>query len=86
MSLLCKIANGIRLSMTWFIDIIDGIFNRGKLVRRIIVIFAIYEINYAVQESLPRLDDGNLVTALMGVIGILATVLAFYTVERNRGE
>lgn len=86
MKIISKLANSIKLIFNFFLDLIESLFNEHKLVRRIIVIFAMYEINFAVQDSLPRLNDGNLVTALLGVIGILSTALAFYTVERNRDD
>ena len=81
---LCRIASGITLFINWIISLIGSLFNEGKFVRRSIVLFAMLEIHKAVGTSLPRLDDGNLVTALIAVIGILSTALAFYTVERNR--
>jgi hypothetical protein len=84
MKILCRVALGFRMLFDYLFSLIESLFNEHKLVRRAIVLFAMYEIDYAVRISLPRLNEGNLVASLLGVIGILATALAFYTIERNR--
>ena len=86
MKILCRLAKGIRLTFDYILDMIESMFNEHKLVRRSIVLFAMYEIDYALRASLPRIVEGNLVTALIAVIGILSTALAFYTIERNRDD
>ena len=83
---LCRIANGISLTVKWIIAIVGSLFNEGKLVRRSIVFFAMCEIHYVIHYQMPRLDGVYLQIVIIAVIGMLATVLAFYTNERNRDD
>ena len=84
MKILCRIASGIRMSFDWFMSMIDALFNEHKFVRRVIVFWAMLIISWAVLHVIPRLNDGNLLTAFSFVIGLLATMIAFYQWIRNK--
>ena len=81
---LCRIAKGIRLVFDWLMSMVDALFNKHRLVRRIIVFIALALITFSVYVIIPKLDGGNAVTALGLVIGILTPVLAFYKWQRDK--
>lgn len=81
--ILCRIANGITRSFEWVISLINSLFNEGKAVRRLIVLFALYEIHYVIHFEMPRLEGTDLQIVIIAVIGMLATGLGFYIKDRN---
>ena len=68
----------------WAIDIIDALFNRGKLVRRTIVLWSLCLISWAVYVIVPKLTGGESVTALGLIIGIFSPITVFYIYLRNK--
>lgn len=84
--ILCRIATGITLGFNWFISLFGSLFNAGKMVRRSIVYFAMYEIHFVIHSQMDRLEGLYLQIVIIAVIGMLATVLHFYTTDRNQDD
>lgn len=84
MKILCRISLGIRMAFDWFMSMIDALFNKHKFVRRTIVFIALGLITWTVLNAIPRLEQGHLLSALIAVIGILGSAIAFYQWLRTR--
>lgn len=84
MSLLCRLATGIKLTFSWFMSMIDDLFNKHKFVRRIIVFWALAVITWAIWHTFPRLESSNLLSAFLAVVGLLSVAIGFYQWLRNR--
>lgn len=84
MKLLCRLANGIRLTFDWLMSMFDALFNKHKLMRRTIVFWAMLLITWAVLNSMPRLEGGHLLSGLIAIIGILGTAITYYQWSRNQ--
>jgi len=67
------------------LQFIDRLFNRHKLMRRGIVLWAILAVSVAMYAIIPRITgDTGLVAALTAVIGLVGTAIAFYNTARDR--
>lgn len=67
---------------------LDALANRHKAFRRAVLIWALCLITWTVREvftAAPDIQTGT-ATALGLVIGILATVIAFYQASRSRDD
>jgi len=69
-------------------DWIDRLFNEHKLVRRGLVIWAVWIITWVVVTVFKQLSLITAPVATFGgvVIGMLATVLAFYQWSRDKDD
>ena len=69
-------------------DWIDRLFNEHKLVRRGLVIWAVWIITWVVVTVFKQLSLITTPVATFGgvVIGMLATVLAFYQWSRDKDD
>ena len=72
--------------MSSLIDWFDRLFNKHKLVRRGLMIWAIWIITWVIQRVFADLTliTPSVATALATVVGILATVIAMYQWSRNK--
>ena len=65
-------------------SMVDDLFNKHKLVRRMIVFVALGLIAFTVYVVIPKLEGGHAVSGLVAVIGILGTAIGFYQWLRNK--
>ena len=69
-------------------DPINALFNRHKLVRRLLLVWAVWLITTVVLAFIEKM--GSIQTAdatvIVAVIGILTTVLALYQATRHRED
>ena len=67
------------------VELIEALFEKHKLVRRVLVIWAICLITYVVLRATEAITTIDTATAAMvsTIVGILATVTAFYIRSRE---
>ena len=67
---------------------VDRLFNKHKLVRRLLVFWAASLITWVIVTVFTNLDlvTGNVVTALSIVVGLLTTAIGFYNYQRKLDE
>jgi len=67
-------------------DWVDRLFNKHKLVRRTMVFWAIYLVTFVLTIAMLNMDKitGPVATVIVSVVGLIATVLAFYQWSRTR--
>ena len=81
-----RLFTAIKGGFDFIMSLVDDLFNEHKLVRRTIVFWSMLLITWAVLSSIPRLDGGHLLSALLGIIGILGTAITFYQWSRNQDK
>lgn len=66
-------------------ELIEALFEKHKLVRRVLVIWAVCLITYVVLRATEAITTIDTATAAMvsTIVGILATVTAFYIRSRE---
>jgi len=67
----------------WLAGLVDRLFNRHRLVRRVALFWALAVIGWAIYVTVPKLTGAHAVAALTAIIGILTPVIAFYQWSRN---
>ena len=74
--------------MTRLGNLIEALFEDHKLVRRLLVIWAICLITYTVTKGVDMIQilDTPASTFLIAIVGILATVTAFYIRSREMDD
>lgn len=67
---------------------IEALFNKHKLVRRLLLLWAVSLITFvlvAYTENMGKIQAAD-ATVIIGVIGILTTVLTLYQVQRHKED
>ena len=64
---------------------VEALFEEHKLVRRLLVLWALWLITYVVLDAVEKVDkiDGSAAAMISTIVGILATVTAFYIRSRE---
>ena len=64
---------------------IEALFEEHKLVRRLLVIWALWLITYVVLDAVDKVKqiDGSAAAMISTIVGILATVTSFYIRSRE---
>jgi len=66
-------------------ELIECLFERHKMVRRLIVVWICYEIHWTLNLVVPKIEtvDGSAVALVSAIIGLLATGIGFYKWTRH---
>lgn len=72
--------------MKGFMAFVDRLFNRHKLVRRGLLLWAVWIITYSIQSyfQVVAFTDGSVATVMTAIIGILGVVIGLYQWSRMR--
>ncbi len=62
----------------------DSLFNKHKFVRRIIVLWSLMIISWAVYIIIPKLEQGYAVSGLSIVVSIFTVITTFYMYLRGK--
>jgi hypothetical protein len=86
MKLLCRIAQGLTKSVDWFVDLGNSLFNKGKFIRRGIIVWLLIILSLILIfiSKMDGLTPAQAIGLYNTTLGAFGGFTAFYIYLRNK--